>query len=134
MEPTSFYISHHIVDTEGKIYSDFFWQKHIPNDLLWLICEELNIVQPAGFSLWDHEQLLAHNYVVIHYYLEEETGTDSEDFLFISYNRALHLLGYSDVKTPRYIRAIVMVKYLIHVPSFSLGHLLPEGGRVFDID
>lgn len=55
----------------------FFWQIHIPNDPLWLICEESNIVQPACFSLWDHEQLLAHNYVVIHCYLEEETRTDS---------------------------------------------------------
>lgn len=55
----------------------FFWQMHIPNDPLWLICEESNIVQPACFSLWDHEQLLAHNYVVIHCYLEEGTRTDS---------------------------------------------------------
>lgn len=50
---------------------------HIPNDPLWLIREEPNIVQPACFSLWDHEQLLAHNYVVICCYLEEETRTDS---------------------------------------------------------
>lgn len=81
-QSTSFYISHHM-DTEERIYSDFFWQIHIPNDGLWLICEESNIVQPACFSLWDHEQLLAHNYVVIHCYLEEETHTDSEDFFFL---------------------------------------------------
>lgn len=59
------------------------WQIHIPNDPLWLICEESNIMQPACFSLWDHEQLLAHNYVVIHCYLEEETRGDSSDFLCV---------------------------------------------------
>lgn len=56
------------------------WQIHIPNDPLWLICDESNVVQPACFSLWDHEQLLAHNYVVIHCYLEEETRGDSSNF------------------------------------------------------
>lgn len=61
----------------GEKYSQVFWQIHKPNDPLWLICEELNIVQPACFSLWDHEHLLAHNYIVIHCYLAEETSDDS---------------------------------------------------------
>lgn len=61
----------------GEKYSQVFWQIHRPNDPLWLICEELNIVQPACFSLWDHEHLLAHNYIVIHCYLAEETSDDS---------------------------------------------------------
>lgn len=60
-----------------EIQSGFFWQIHRPNDPLWLICEELNIVQPACFSLWDHEHLLVHNYIVIHCYLAEETSDDS---------------------------------------------------------
>lgn len=68
--------------TEGR----FFWQIHIPNDCLWLICEESNIVQPACFPLWDHEQLLAHNYVVIHCYLEDENHTDSYDFPPLYFN------------------------------------------------
>lgn len=69
------FASHH--GCRGENLFRFFWQIHIPNDPLWLICEESNIVQPACFSLWDHEQLLAHNYVVIHCYLEEGTRTDS---------------------------------------------------------
>lgn len=59
------------------IQSGFFWQIHRPNDPLWLICEELNTVQPACFSPWDGEHLLAHNYIVIHCYLAEETSDDS---------------------------------------------------------
>lgn len=84
---------------EKRIYSLlFFWQIHIPNDPLWLICEQSNIVLPACFSLWDHEQLLAHNYVVIHCYLEEETRTDSYNFLFIFFDNSIHYI-YSRVYT-----------------------------------
>lgn len=60
-----------------EIQSGLFWQMRGPNDPLWLICEEPNIVQPACFSLWDREHLLAHNYIVIHCYLAEETRDDS---------------------------------------------------------
>lgn len=62
----------------------FFWQTRIPNDPLWFICDGSNTMQAACFSPWDHEQLLAHNYVVIHCYLEEKTRADSEGFLFSS--------------------------------------------------
>lgn len=55
----------------------FFWQTRIPNDPLWFICDGSNTMQAACFSPWDHEQLLAHNYVVIHCYLEEKTRADS---------------------------------------------------------
>lgn len=41
-----------------------------------------NTAQAACFSPRDDEQLLAHNYVVIHCYLEGKTRPDSEGFLF----------------------------------------------------
>lgn len=62
----------------------FFWQTCIPNDPLWFICDWSNTTQAACFSPWAHEQLLAHNYVVIHCYLEEKTRGDSEGFFFSS--------------------------------------------------
>lgn len=61
----------------GKFIFFFFWQIHIPSGPLWLICDRSNMMQAACFSLWYHEQLLAHNYVVIHCYLEEKTRADS---------------------------------------------------------
>lgn len=71
-----------VEDGENKIITKkkaafFFWQTRIPNDPLWFICDGSNTMQAACFSPWDHEQLLAHNYVVIHCYLEEKTRADS---------------------------------------------------------
>lgn len=129
--------SSHITSWEPRreFILSFFWQIHIPNDPLWLICEQSNIVLPACFSLWDHEQLLAHNYVVIHCYLEEETRTDSFNFLFYFLYISIHYI-YSRVYTAMWtvcekfalavMTVVVIIFRKIWDPSFSLGHLLPE--------
>lgn len=79
----------------------FFWQTRFPNDPLQFICDGSNTTQAACFPPWDREQLLAHNYVVIHCYLEEKSRGDSERVspLLLVFLCTLHRLAFHRTAT-----------------------------------
>lgn len=59
-----------------KLY--YFFGKHASLMILCGLSDGSNTTQAACVPPWDHEQLLAHNYVVIHCCLEEKSRGDSE--------------------------------------------------------